>query len=161
MEGNSVKVVVYTLTPHTLGSIRAGQQTLIVRDADGFADSDPVLVEGAGALGGDLLTSISAVSGNTITLADAARESVSRARVGRRVDPSTAEFKLKRPDGTIDTFTHPDPAIAHPVAGKYVLTYTPPPSPLRHGLYLVRFVGTGVAAGAEELAFRLTPSGIE
>lgn len=161
LEGNLVKATVYTLTPHSIASIRADELVALVRDVGSFVPSDPVLVEEAGALGGDLETTISSIAGNDVTLAAAAHETVSRKRFGRRTNPSTATFKVKRPDGTIDTIVHPHADIANPIAGKFVLTYTPPAGANRHGLYLVRFVSTGTAACAEEGTFTLTPSGID
>jgi len=161
VEGNLIKVVVYTLTPHTLGSIRVGETVVRVRDETGFVTSDPVLVEGADWLGGDLETTIASLSGNAVTVAEAAGETMSHKVFGKRVNPSTAQFKVKRPNATIDTYTHPTAAISNPVAGKFVLTYAPPAGAQRHGLYLVRFISTGTAESASEISFRLTPSGID
>ena len=161
MEGNLVKVVVYTLTPHTLCSIRSGETALTVLDETGFVTSDPVLVEGADFLGGDLATTIASISGNTVTLGEAAGTTISRKRFGRRVNPSSAVFKVERPNGTVDTYTFPTGVISNPIAGKFVLTYTPAAGSQRHGLYLARFIGTGTAECADEISFRLTPSGID
>jgi len=158
-EGDQVKIVIYSLTPHTRGVIAAGAVALTVADPTGFLNGDQFFVENAGPEGGDLVTTIAAVpAGNVLTLAAAAAVGVKRAVVGKRADPSTAEFKVKRPSGTIDTFTNPHAQIANPLVGKWVLTYDPPVS--GNGTYWWRFVGTGTAKGAIEGSFVMRDSEI-
>ncbi|MHB1701134.1 MAG: hypothetical protein ACYCSN_13570 [Acidobacteriaceae bacterium] len=70
----------YTVT-NTTGSITAGSSTLTVASAGSMASGQSILVVGAGQYGGDLLTTISAVAGTTITLAAAAQTTVTTALV--------------------------------------------------------------------------------
>jgi len=152
VEGNQVKIVVYSLTPHTRGVITAGSTQLTVADPTGFLNADPFFVENAGPEGGDLVTTIAAPpAGNVLTLAAAAAAGVKAAVVGKRADPTSAVFKVKRPNGTLDTFTNPHAQISNPLIGKWILTYDPPVS--GNGTYWWRFEGTGTAKGAVSGSF--------
>lgn len=155
-EGNRVKVEVWSLTPHTLGVIAAGSPALTVADPAGLVNADPYFVAAAGPETGHLVTTIASISGNLLTLSAAAAESVKRAMCGKRVDPSTQVFRVKRPDNTIDIFTAPNAAIANPLIGKWVLSY----DPATDGWYTWRFEGTGTAFGAVEGAFHVKSSQI-
>lgn len=159
LEGNVWRITAYALTLPTIGSIRAESELLTVRDVSGFVVSDPLLVAGAGALGGDLETTIDSIAGNVFNLAAAAGETATRVQVGRRTNPSTSTFKVSRPDGVVTTIAHPNALITNPIAGKFILTYAPPADV--EGWYRGRFIGTGAAECADEVAFYVAPSRVD
>ena len=65
----------------TTGTAVSGSTALTVASPTGFAVGDQVIVTGAGSGGGPLTTTVTAISGNTLTLAAAALTSVSNATV--------------------------------------------------------------------------------
>lgn len=66
----------------TTGSITSGTPNLTVANATGFANGDPIVVQGAGANGADLFTTISAGGGTTaLTLAANAATTVTNLNV--------------------------------------------------------------------------------
>lgn len=121
VEGTQVVTRAICLTPYTVGSIDEGSTALTVRDADGFANADPVVVEAAGPEGGHLFTTVAAVVGNTITLADPAATTVRRVSVGKRVDPGTRTFTARRGDETPTVYDSFDPEVTSPMVGVWEL----------------------------------------
>lgn len=151
-EGQQVRLIAYFLRPHTEGSILAGEVALTVVDPTGLLSSDPVFLEGAGPVGSDLVTTIASIAGNVVTLATAAGTSVELARFGKRVNPTTLEFKVKRPPragGSTDTYTQASPEVTNPLVGRWELLY----SPASHGTYKWAGKGTGTAAGRDVDSF--------
>lgn len=61
---------------NTTGGITAGLTALVVADATGLAQGDPITIRGAGASGADLITTISLIAGVNVTTADAAGTTV-------------------------------------------------------------------------------------
>ncbi|MCC6235497.1 MAG: hypothetical protein IT580_22865 [Verrucomicrobiales bacterium] len=71
----------------TTGSITTGTNSLVVASATGFSQGQTITVQGAGAGGIDLVTTISSIAGTTFTLADNASTSVT----SKEVTNSTAD----------------------------------------------------------------------
>jgi len=71
---------IYATNAHTTGTISSGSASLTVADATNLSAGLPVVVLGAGS-SGPLLTTISSVSGTTVTLATTASTSVTDTRV--------------------------------------------------------------------------------
>jgi hypothetical protein len=63
------------------GDITENSYTLTVVDPFDFQENDPICVKGAGTGGGDLITTIDTISGNSFTLTDLAETTVSNAEV--------------------------------------------------------------------------------
>jgi len=158
VEGNQIKIKAWFLTPHTIGTCWAGSAEVSVADTSGLAAADAVVLAGAGPEGLHLVTTISSIAGQVVTLALPATTAVKWAVFGKLVDPSSVTFKVEEPDGDLVTKTDPDAAIAHPQAGIFVLTYDPPVS--GDGTYGYRVEGTGTAKGAAEDTFRVASSRI-
>lgn len=126
------------LTGSTQGSIIRGQTLLLVRDESGLAlsNGDPIFVQGGGAVGGDLVTSVVSHSGAQITLALPALSNVTVGLVGTPTNPTTVSCKVQKPDGSEATLT---PTSSQ--AGVWDATYTPS----LDGEFFYRFAGTGAA----------------
>lgn len=125
------------LTGPTLGSITSGQNTLLVRDASGLTVGGPILVAGAGAVGGDLSTTVSGISGQTVTLAANAGTTVTLVSVGQPTNPTTVACKVRLPDLSEQTL-----AATLQSTGKYTASFTITLA----GNHFVRWSGTGAAA---------------
>lgn len=74
----------YAMTRETTGTIVAGMALLTVADATDFSVGDAVVVFGAGAGGRDLLATVTAAAGNTLTLNTPAATGVTNAPVFER-----------------------------------------------------------------------------
>ena len=70
-----------TIAAPTTGSITAATTSLVVASATGLATNQTVTVQGAGALGNDLITQIDTIVGTTLTLRVAASVTVSSTEV--------------------------------------------------------------------------------
>lgn len=158
VEGSQLKIKAWFLTPHTVGTCQAGSAQVTVADTSGLAAPDPVVLEGAGPNGLHLVTTITSITGQVVTIALAASTSVKWAAFGKLADPTGPTFKVEEPSGTLVTKTYPDAAIVKPQVGVFVLTYDPPVS--GDGTYAYRVEGTGAAKGAAEGAFRIASSRI-
>ena len=74
---------------------------------------------------------------------------------GAAADPDTVAFRVKEPDDTETTYTTPDPAIANPSVGTYVLTF--PTGVTQVGPHWVYCVGSGgTSPAANEIGFAAT-----
>lgn len=149
--GDTVRLKAVVLTQRTRGSIDSGSSALSVASSAGYANGDAILVEGAGPEGSDLVTTVSAIAGATITLADAARTTVRRATVGKLTDPtpSPPTFTLLKPDRTSSA-----PAVTREAVGRFVADVVVD----QHGTHHWRANGGGAAPGAGESAFTVKHS---
>ena len=95
--GDRIRLLFLFWTKPTEGAIDADSTLLTVRDPSGYQVNDSVIIEGAGALGGDFLATVDAVVGNTLTLASAASTTVRRGRVGKLTNPSTPRGRVLAP----------------------------------------------------------------
>ena len=91
-------------TIQTTGAMAAASPLLTVASAAGFALGDFVVVRGAGIGGADLLTTVSAIGGSTLTLANASSSAVSGATVYRQgftyqSEPMRLGFTLEARNG--------------------------------------------------------------
>jgi len=57
---------------------------------------------------------------------------------GAAFDPATLEFRVKRPSGTVDTYTQASSAVTNPTAGTWKLSYVIP----EDGRYVVTVEST-------------------
>lgn len=145
--GEEVTLTCTFLVLATRGSMIVGQNDLTVRDAAGYAPADPVLVAGAGTVGGDLVTTISSIAGNILSLAAPAQTSVTLALVGRLQNQTTTTCRVKKPDGLIADVTA---TITNTSTGKYKATFVT----ALEGDHFVRWLGTtGATTGTEERQF--------
>lgn len=144
--GDSIELAADFTAKNTVGKVDAGSTALTVRDATGYAANDPIVVRGAGDVGGDLYTTVSgSPAGNVITLAAAAKTSVVRAPVGKLVAPGAVTFKVRLPDGT-----SVGPTAATTVsAGRYTGTFDPTIA----GQHFYNFAGTSPAKATDEREF--------
>jgi hypothetical protein len=142
--GDTVVLQGVYLTKPTTGSVNAGSTALTVKDATGYTNGDPIFIEGAAAEDGDLYTTVSSISGNTITLAAAAATQVISARVGKLTAPGAATCKVRLPDGTSSS-----PATSLISTGRYQASY----DPTLAGQHWYRFDGTTTAKGSGERSF--------
>lgn len=136
------------LNGNTLGSITVGQNTLYVRDASGLTQGQPIFIAGAGAVGGDLLTTVSSINGQTVILAATAASTVTLAVVGQPANPGAVTCKVKLPDRTSQTLT-----TANPSTGKFTASFTP----TLEGVHYARWTGTTPAAGDSWREFVVRP----
>src|SRR6188768_4109210 len=74
-------------------------------------------------------------------------------------DPTTVEYQVEKPDGTILTYTFPDAAIDNPSVGRYVLTLTAAVLD-QVGDYPFTVTGTGDAEAAYEGFIRINGNAI-
>jgi hypothetical protein len=148
-QGQPITLVSWFLAGATVGQMTAGQTTLLVRDPSGLSASGaPILVRGAGAVDGDLSTTVvGAISGQQLTLAAAASTSVQRALVGTPTDPTSVVCTVRLPDRTKVTVS-----AAKAVTGKWLATYVP----ATDGDFFYRFTGSGalVADGWRQFVVR-------
>ncbi len=80
----------------TTGSlILSSPVTLTVANGSGFTEGQKIMITGAGAGGADFYTFIAALSGNTVTLTDAAGAAVSNATVTLNPTQNNAPYKTK------------------------------------------------------------------
>lgn len=157
VEGNQVKIRGWFVTPHTIGRCDAGSNLVTVADPDGLSVSDPVVLEGAGPEGTHLVTTVSAINGSVVTIATAATTAVKWVVVGKLTDPTTITFRVKKPDGTTESFAVPHSQITSPQDGVFVLTYDPAAS----GTYWYDVKGTGTAKGAAQGSFNVADGEID
>lgn len=97
--GNISGVTLTDITPatigfYTTGSITSGSSSLTVTSATGMSTGDTVVIVGAGAGGSDLVSTLSAISGTTVTLSGPAGTTVSLAAVKKRVNVSVSLRKV-------------------------------------------------------------------
>jgi hypothetical protein len=126
------------------GSTSVGQNDLVVRDRTGYTIADPILVVGAGAVGGDLSTTIGSIAGSVLSLAAPALTTVTAAMCGKLQNPGATTCKLLKPDLTLATLI-----VSNVSTGKF----TAPFDTTLEGDHFVRWTGTGTATGAEERQF--------
>lgn len=131
-------------TLETRGAIQAGATALLVEDPAGYAQDDPILVEGAGPLGSDLVTTVAAIAGHTITLEAEADTSVGRAEVGKLTNPTGPAGKVLKPNGTTATVV-----VAAVSVGIWEGTFAPDES----GEHWYSGTGTGPAKARGERNF--------
>jgi hypothetical protein len=146
--GDQITLQAIFLANPTLGTIAAQQTTLTLADPTGYANSDPILVAGAGPLGADLVTTIASITGSSAVLAKAASTDVERADVGKPTN-ATVACTVHQPDATTTT-----PGASQVSTGQYQASFTAAQS----GEHYYRFVASGAAAGAEEGHFVVRPS---
>jgi|ERR1700755_1094917 len=72
---------------------------------------------------------------------------------GEETDPTTVNFKVRKPNGQIETFSWPseDSNVHHSSTGNFLLLYFPQTK----GFYRYRIEGIGLAYGTEEGTFRV------
>jgi len=143
--GDQVQLDGYVVTSPTVGTIQAGTVLLEVADAAAYGGGNPILVEGAGAVGADHVTTVASVSGNTVTLTDPADTSVVHAVVGKPTN-ATVTLTVRLPDGTTAA-----PTPANLATGRYRGIY----SPTLAGEHWWRLNATGTAVTAGERAFQV------
>lgn len=153
VEGNQIVTRAYCLSPHTVGSVAKDSTKLTVRDTTGLSSGNPVLVEDAGHEGGHLLTTISSISGNVVTLAAAAAETVRRVRVGKLTDPGSVTFTARNADGTPTAYTSGSGSVTNPAVGIWELRLTHD-----QGEWQIHFAGTAPCLGAAETGYRVSPA---
>lgn len=141
--GDLVTLSCIVLTGATLGTIFTRQATLTVQDASGFAQGDPIFVVRAGAVGGDLTTSIASIDGDILSLHDPAGTSATLTRVGKLQSPTTVECLVREPNGNIGT------VVNSGSQGKFTANFAVTQS----GDHFVRWIGAGAAVGAQERQF--------
>jgi hypothetical protein len=149
--GESIWLNAFFLAGSTSGSILRGQQLLLVKDP---ADLDvevgaDIVVVGAGALGGDLVTTVSAADGQQITLADAALQAASLVTVGNPATPGTVECRVQVPGQANDA----TPAVTLVSEGRYRALFTTTVA----GDHFYRFIGTGAATADRWRKFVVRP----
>jgi hypothetical protein len=144
--GDQVRLKGIALTLLTRGTVDRGGVLLTVEDTTGYADGNPILVQGAGPLGSDLLTTIVQITGSVITLTAAATTLVQRARVGKPTNATTSVCRVRKPD---QSFVTPDPTVSNPSPGVYTATVDPDLA----GDWYYRFVFTGTAKTAGQQRF--------
>lgn len=153
VEGTQVVTRATCMTPHTIGSIRAGDVELEVRDASEFAAPDALYIAGAGAQGGPLKTLVVSIAGNTITLADPALETVSRVAVGKLANPGTVTFTVRHADDTPTAYANGDPEVSNPSVGVWELRLVNDEND-----WTVHFQGTTPCHCAAETGYRIKRS---
>jgi hypothetical protein len=142
--GDTVQLYGVFTTLATRGTIAKDFAALTVRDVTGYAPSDPIIITGAGAVEGDLVTTIVSIVGSTLNLAAVAQTSVTAAFLGKLSTPTTVTCKVLLPDGTIVT-----PANAAISTGRYLASY----DPTLVGDHFYKFAGTGLAKAEDERQF--------
>lgn len=153
VRGSKLVTRVEFRTPTTTGSGDAGSTSLTVADPSGLAVADTFVVEGAGALGADHVTTIAAIAGNVLTLAAALQTTVELTPCGRRVDPDTITFTVKRQtsaDAAVAYVYGTAPEATKDSTGVYELALTP-----GEGVWHVHVQGTGAAYAADETSFEI------
>lgn len=148
--GQEITLRGWFLTGATVGSMIKNQTLLLVQDASGLAvqNGDPIFVLGAGALGGDLVTTVVSASGAEITLALPALSDVREVLVGTPTDPTAVTGKVSQPDGSEVTLA---PSMI--VQGRWEATFTP----TLDGDHYYRFSGSGAATADSWKKFVVRP----
>jgi hypothetical protein len=149
--GETITLSCLFLTGQTVGRMQLGQTTVYVRDPSGLTLSGgaPIVIEGAGYVGGDLRTTVVSADGvGAITVAEACRTTVQEALVGTPADPATVAVKVAKPDGAEETCTP-----FSDLTGLWKATFTP----TRDGDHFYRFTGTGAASGDRWRKFVVRP----
>lgn len=138
------------LTGATLGTIAKASQFLYVRDVSDLTltAGAKIVVVGAGAVGGDLSTTVVSADGQVITLANAALSAANLTDVGNPADPTTVTCQVMKPDGSKVSAT-----VSNPSQGRYRASYTP----ATDGDYYYRFTGTGTATADAWRKFTVRP----
>jgi hypothetical protein len=136
--GETITLKALFLTGATVGSILAGATKLTVRDPSGLTTTpgSPIIVIGAGAVGGDLVTTVASISGQEITLAAAAAANATLAVVGTPTAPASCSCKVIDPSGSESSL-----AVTNPSTGRYQALFTAD----LDGDHYYRFTGTGTA----------------
>lgn len=153
-EGNQIVSRAIFATPHTLCSTVKDSANVLARDVTGFANGNAVVVFGAAPLAGHLFTTITAIVGNTITLAAAPAQTLRETELGRLATPGVVTFTARKADGT------PTP---------YVVGTAPEATLVSVGIYELRLVndegdwlvdvqGTTPAYGADNDGYRIRRS---
>jgi hypothetical protein len=137
-------------TDETRGTLERGSTQLRVEDAAGYAYGNTVLIAGAGAAGGDLITTIADVpvaGTKTLLLADPGETAVTNTTVGRTVDPTTT-CVVTAPSGTQTTI-----GATQIGPGQYQADY-----PITEaGVHDYTFIASGAATGADSGSFDAEP----
>jgi hypothetical protein len=138
------------LTGATIGTILKSQTLLLVQDSSALTltGGSPIFVQGAGAVGGDLRTTVVSSSAAGIVLADAALSDARLALVGTPTDPTAVTCKVSLPDGTESTIS-----ASGVVTGRWEATFTP----TLDGDHYYRFTGTGAATADAWRKFTVRP----
>lgn len=82
------------------------------------------------------------------------RTSASFINSGSLMDPTTIEYSVKRPNGTITIYPSTCATLVHEGTGLYHVDLTVDLS----GTWYYRFSGSGAATGANEELFNVVPS---
>lgn len=143
--GDSVELRAWSLTAVTRGTVQTGKTALTVHDASGYVSGNPIVVVGAGAGGSDLVTTVGAVAGKVVTLADAASEDVTDALVGKPTN-ATVVCRVRKPSGDL---VAPAPAVSPVSTGLYKAVVDPDAA----GDWWYGFDVTGAVKAAGERKF--------
>lgn len=139
--GEEITLSCLFLVGQTEARIDKGQSTVYVADPSDLTltAGSPIVVVGAGYVGGDLRTTVVSDDGiGAIVLADSARSDIQATVAGTPTDPSTCTCRVELPDGTESTVT-----AASTLVGLWKATFTP----TIDGTHFYRFIGTGPASG--------------
>lgn len=149
--GEPIKLSCLFLVGQTTARIDKNQSTVYVADPTDLTltPGSPIIVVGAGYVGGDLRTTVVSDDGiGAIVLTDSAKSDVQQTRAGTPADPSTVTCKVALPDGTESTVT-----ASSTLVGLWKATFTP----TIDGDHYYRFIGTGPASGDGWKKFRVRP----
>lgn len=131
-------------------AVLAGATTVAVRDATGYANNDPIVVD-PGTEREERHT-VSSVSGNTITLTTAlAYAHPMRTKVMELADPTTVSLKVQDAAAVETTYSYPA-TITKDGVGRYSKTLTIDGS---GGGWTYSWIGTGDVIAAEETSFEV------
>jgi hypothetical protein len=149
--GDIVQInVVFTIN-NTRGTIRKATYQLEVEDPGGYTNGDTIMVAGAGIGGRDLITTISSVVANTITLSDLAGTTVTNTDVGKAADPATVTITITAPDGAQTSYSGGSGVVLDG-PGQYHANYTA----AAPGVHYWEAHGTATATGTIAATSRST-----
>jgi hypothetical protein len=151
--GDIVQInVVFTIN-NTRGTIRKATYQLEVEDPGGYTNGDTIMVAGAGIGGRDLITTISSVVANTITLSDLAGTTVTNTDVGKAADPATVTITITAPDGAQTSYSGGSGVVLDG-PGQYHANYTA----AAPGVHYWEAHGTATATGTMRGYFEVDPA---
>lgn len=146
--GDLARIDAGVATDPTKGTIQAGTDQLEVADAADYANGETLKIDGAGPNGTDLFSTISSVTGRTVTLSDLAKSSVTNTDVGRAEDATGITCTVTTPSGAQTA-----PGVAHDGVGRYHANYTT----TEPGIHSYEFVAVGAASAVITGDFEVFP----